>query len=573
MPPAASRELKYQVTLTADTKPAEQSLARVAAATERVTKTTAAALQELARFQQISAGGGGMAGGAYVPAAASSASEAEKAAKAAKSPDKDGLSLAAMAVKAAFVVQSVANVMDAFGNLGNSMMGARDKLLGFVGSVPLIGDALSSITANMLNFVERLETDGAFDRKGIGGLTLDTMRYGVSRTIAKGRAGEYENLGNVGKYDRQANELRQMPYLAARYGLGRDNDFRLQDIGARDESLIDRARRSEVAVRQANAIRYAPDRWTGGALGRLFGIQKTPGRFDEDDGYDATIRGAHASRIGVQEGRNAAADQLQVTERMRDEQELKMWAAQRRSDKSASEAEKASAAARGDDGIFSAIKSTISEQGLKLTMATAEKDRAEYLKEAARLEQIVQKSKEEQLQLTQAESALRKANVAISQAELQVAQQKRAELKGDLSQFGQMDAGRQEALRQAALRSKEVGYQELTPEEKALLAGSGLTAKYAAERAQKSAEESPQARDILAAVGRQDMKAFDAKVAEIQTTVKAKLQIDAEELKAELQEQLTNGLSEVFRQAVDTVFRVRIREIDLKMQAATQSRK
>lgn len=575
-----ARELRYTVKLVPDTGPVEQALQRLG---QQADQTAAKAKQVGAAvagfgspvhnaqgqfvgvtnpngsFSPAAYGGGGGAGGGGGDAGGG------------------GLGLVGKLAMTAAAVQTVANLVDATTKLGNEAMTAREKLLGFAGAIPVIGGALESILGNTLSLVEQAQVDGWFDRRGAGGMTVEALRKtfvterGVGRmgafgapmasimSMAEMDPADYPDLAKLGDWREMQKRLREAPFDQARRSARFRRDARLDDLTAADQFLGDRGAFGVDAVREMNALRFAPARISG-----LPAFMQPGGRFDDSDSYDAVIRAAYQNRVGARESFRLADSQLGQTqgqlsgmgERLEFLRGRSEWSAQ------VAAAEKAKA-----DG------SATHHARLQDTLVKAEADRAAYAQEAERYEQLIAKAKEQQLAAVQAESALRKANVGIAQAELQVVEAKIQKQKGGLEQFGMYDPAKQRAALEAMTRARDGGFESLTPEQKALLAGTGLTADFAAKRSRESVADADVTKALLAQLGDQDLKTLEGERERLRKKIKVDLEVDAEQLKKEVEDKVIGGLGDALRQAIGEAFRVVIRDIDLKQIQSNVSKK
>jgi len=523
-PPAQQRELRYNVVLAADTRPAEQAFQRVAQNVDQIAK----------KAQQLAAGGGQVGGWPQPPAyytipappgQPGGGGDGGGGGGKGKGKDDDKLGTAAMLAKVAFWTQAVGNLATAVGGLSNEATGARQKVLDLAGSVPFIGNAVESILAGAFDLIERVRTDAN---------------------------------GGYGSYDARQKRIRDLPFDAAREAATFQRDAARSDLRAADEVTMENARLGVFAAADTNRLRFAPDDTRlnpNRGLGTLFGgVSFGEGRFDSNKEYDAIIRQARIGVIGARQGRDSAQGAVNATARQLQEQEGKYALAQERSENAMVKARAAADKASGDP----------TRQGeLQEALLTADKERTAAAREAARLEEQIKRSKEQQLQLARSEQELRKANIGVSQAELQVVNAKLAKAEGGAEQFGAFDPAKQQAVLRAVQQAKGEGFEGLSPEQKQLLLGTSATGDFARGLA-KQAGDNDVYRQVQAEVGDQDIKTLKGEKERLQAKINADIEIDADKLKAEVGKKLTEGIGQVLEEAIDKGFRLKLQEIELK---------
>ncbi len=149
----------------------------------------------------------------------------------------------------------------------------------------------------------------------------------------------------------------------------------------------------------------------------------------------------------------------------------------------------------------------------------------------------------------QAESAARKANLALQREELNMLKQRYADARGQAAAFGSLsDVEREEALR-VAQRAKQAGYGSLTPEEKAVLQQSGL-GTWLQDEAVKSAQNDPRFKE------RQGLFNLDAdlgKLAQQAVTVNANITASVQIDEDKLAQRLGEILQKAFEGLIKTI--------------------
>jgi hypothetical protein len=523
-PPPQQRELRYNVTLVTDPRQAIQGMQQVGQSVDAVGQRAKAAQQEIQRAQAMGAayGAGQVYGAADAKRDLKNADAIGKAlgvggGDTAGGGDKalagGGVGVVGKLFAAAAALQTVGNLTDAIAKMGDSATGAREKVLGFASAVPVVGDAIASIMRNTFDLVERVRTD---------------------------------IKGGAGTYDKQRERIARLPFEAAENAANFGGFARLSDIDAADETAMEKARLGVFQARDLNALRFGDPNLTGSE--KQFDAARRAAQ--------STVIGVRGQRDDIQAGINASAGQIGVQERRRDD-------AQYRSENDRINLLRVSDRVGGDP---------TREGELIKAKLEAEKSLAESRREQQRLEQLITRNKEQQLALTQAESQLRKANLGVAQAELQIVNQKIDKAKASASQFADMDPAKQQAVLRAVDRAKEMGYKELSPEQKALLRGTTATAEFANKLAEK-AGGGPVLDEIFKGVGDQDQRTLKAERERLEGSIKLGVEIDATSLRNEVEKVLKSGIGQVLKDAVGEALRLTLNDIYIKEASQRVSKK
>lgn len=155
------------------------------------------------------------------------------------------------------------------------------------------------------------------------------------------------------------------------------------------------------------------------------------------------------------------------------------------------------------------------------------------------------RSKEALVAAEQKRLDIARAQADVTRAQLDLVKGEEDRVRSSATQFGLMDVTQQQALVDAAQRLKGGGLGSLSPEQVALLQGSGLTSPGLATAAEGAAQSNPLFQQLLAITGNRDLKTIITDKVKLQQEVSVKVEVDEERLQAAMK----RILEEYFRKA------------------------
>lgn len=527
---SANREVRYKVTVTADTQQANQQLQQLASTANQ---TSTATQQASAALNQMRQGGGavGMAqmggGQQFNPYQAYLASYNQYLSKfpgaqpiiqpgAGGAKGGGGMEWAAGLTKFTAAVAGVTaglslleNAMRTVSDFGLQSVSARNKYTAGLSRIPLIGGVLADSGNLMFDVFEQYD-----DRTG--------------------------GYGGLGRYNAARDRIANAPFDIARSQI-----YAQQDATNRQAELDRRVALGDVygqrvASKEAASIMFAP------ASG--------PFRFDAEDGYDQTIRRAQMDRARAGAGLMGAQNAVGIYG-------TEQGITRRQFEGSQFGFQRSMADVRFN--LFDVQNNPTNKVRAADSAADAQKQLAQYTADLQRYQEAVNRAKESSLRLAQQEYELAQKTVGVRQAELDVVNAKRERLKGYMVEYGVMEPLDREALISATQRAKGGGFESLSPEEKRLLLGSGITGDFARDEVRKQVAGDDSFTQLLKLVGLEDMKTLERQRLKLQGEIEFAVKVNADQFYDAIKAAFDKFDPELKR-VIGEATRVKIAEQDIK---------
>jgi hypothetical protein len=430
---------------------------------------------------------------------------------------------------------------------------ARTKVTTLAEAVPFVGGVLSSTYDFGFDLQERFGEAG-----GVGYGRRGQMTAEGRAMVQRGRD-RYGSLGASLGYFAAANDayMADMDRLRTHpFDMARD---RAEAAGGRRLREFDAATASTEYGVAARADAAGP---LAGLLfrGRYGGRQQ----FDSQEEYDAQIRGAERARV------MAAAARAQAG-RERVDAQTETILARRGVDRGAydaatSEAERLRAAAGSNPSV---------NRELLTAVANAEQQGARYQEQLARYQEALNREKQKTVELSEREYDLARRSLDVQQARLSVAESKLKQYDGFAEGYFGMDGGQRQGLLDAVREANSRELRDLSPEQRQILAGSGITADFFRKKAREDVFFNNDTRDqfneLLRLTGQKTRDELLDERKGLQAEVEVKFKANEEQLARSLREAFKN-LDPELRKLVEEVTRVEIQKAKLGAIAAGTQR-
>lgn len=516
--PVARKQLELSMKVTADTKAAS---ATMQALTRDAEKAGAA-------VKSLSAGGGA----AGVSPAGNSGGLAGAIGSAAN--------LLAVPAMLTGIAATAANMTRAFQALGNEFLTTEEKVLGFAKSLPVVGNSLASLIANVSEAFDRIADPETARR-------VDRMRY--TNSIEMGRAGARtgHDMGEASlkreaataQYRLQA--IRENPMLASQMALltggvgGVSGAFLGAGVDAIDPRITQSLEAVQAAKRDVRAASLA----------------------------------ASASDKDVEDFRGGARAANRALALARQEGDRQLDAARGLGDPRTSAYDKVR---HGGGNKFHAAAAFVmpsltgtGEEGTTLKLAEASMN-VERAKNAALLanqefEAKITANKQNQLALAQKQYELAKAETGVLRTKYQIIKEQEQQVRGGTQQLGLMSASDRQGVLASLKRFQELGREGITQDELGILTSSDLTREFVGKRAGNDLKDDPTLKQILDIVGKKNADQLAEEAKKIKSELDLKVQLDEEQfakVTAEAMKKL--NLKDLLGEIVKAQFDIKFRE-------------
>lgn len=177
----------------------------------------------------------------------------------------------------------------------------------------------------------------------------------------------------------------------------------------------------------------------------------------------------------------------------------------------------------------------------------------------ANFEQQLNEARQRSVDLARADYELAKARTGEMRAQVAVLAEQEAKARAADRSFGAMMPHEQDLLLQDVRQFKEVGFQALTPEQKARLLGNAVTGDFFGREAEQLGEGSDVLKEIRRLLGLQDAKTLQDARVKLESDVRVKVEVDEQKL------------TEAMDKALKT-FDERLKDIIVKRAALAEAR-
>lgn len=162
---------------------------------------------------------------------------------------------------------------------------------------------------------------------------------------------------------------------------------------------------------------------------------------------------------------------------------------------------------------------------------------------------------------------LRRAEVDLGKVRLSQVDQELAKRDSANTEFGMQGPAERQAVYEALKRSKSLGFDGVSAEDRSLLAGSSATADYAREQAKKAGERDAVGQAIIAELGGRPREALEAERRTLETTVKFQPDVNEAEFKKGMKEAVDSVFGDYERWTKE-LLESRVRGLEIQMAAA-----
>lgn len=529
----AQREVRYKITVTADTAQANQQLQQLGQSAAQAASASQRAGQAL---QQMRQGGTAvppspwqMPAGQYHPLPYMSYQPPPQPGAAPRSGgdmfgglmgmQQNLIAFGAALGSVTAVVQSFQGVLNSVTTLMSTRATAREKVLSGADVLPFgAGEALKGPANFALGLHEVYGSASTYQR----------------RAFNSGRTAQIADALTVGRYDWVRSATGYVaPWLAGLIGAH-------QEYAAEKDWMADAPYRTELARigAEGNAslrafglssdadlmqARYRRDAGVS-AAGLMF-----PGRtrFDTDDNYDAMIR---RSVMGAEQQRHARVGAM-YTANIADQEAYRLQVMTGRLADPYQQGFTALMALKGR----AKTDPTVSDQLGPAAQRSGEQ-LVDYRRQLVQYQEQLNKAMAAGNALAQQEYELGKRQVGIYQAQLDVVNAKRQKLEGGMLGYAAMDPVSRENLRLGVREAQRSGFDGLPPELKSMLLGNGITGEFANKEALKAVRGDAGLAELMKLLNLEDMKTLDAQRLKLQGEVEVKLKFNEEVLLRQMEE-------------------------------------
>ena len=462
-------------------------------------------------------------------------------------------------------------VLDVVNTSQLQSLNAREKVTGAIGVIPFVGKPIADTADTWFTLQEQFGFD-----KGRG--------YGA-KSAAKGYDQKYmdamrrKSIAETGKDNTTIFD----PWLAQTFGAmdayAEDRDYlrtlgpRMDESAARDagrtrlDNFDDSAltQRLHVESRQREAADLRPllvpaigDYWVGktGPMGRT--------RFDQKDEYDAPIRVASRAAASAREAKSTA-----FTERnwsMTDAAQAKKEVNRTGYDSAMAEAQRLDAEAKTNPSIKTEATAAY---------ARAQEKAQEYAQQLTRYQEALNTARQKTVQLAEAEYRLGQQTLAVSQAKLDVTNSKLKGIDGYAESYALMDGAKRQGLGDAVKDLNTRGFDALSPEQREVLGGSGITGDYFRKKARESvfsnADTDKQLNQLLTDTGQQTRDELIGERKKLQAQIELQFVANADQLAAVMRTAFEK-LDPELRKMIDEQVKVQVNATKLQQFQAAASK-
>lgn len=570
------RELRYKITVTADAAQANQQLVQLGQSAQHA----ATAAQRAGQAVQQTQAGASPYGqvwapqythqNPYLPQQYKPPAAPAAAPRAGFDPlggimgmQQNLLAFGAALASVTAVVQSAARALQYLDVAASSHSTARERFVGGVSALPVVGGVFGGVTDLSLGLFERFGSDGVYNRRAYSsGRTQQVQeRLGGSwmgRNLpAWATAGTGELVAAQLEYAADQDYMRDAPYRTALDRSTFAYDMDKKDRARAMADTMGEARIGRFGRVMDIGLMHAPDH---DPAGRYAGGR---GRFDREDAFDAGIRGAVRARERQRYAVDAASGlSLSAMGAVKAGEGMTRW----------SEPGYRKAVGEAADLYTRSLTDPRVGESVGVAAQRAQEALAAHKERLLQYQQALNQAQERSVALAQQEYELGQRRVGVLQSELQVVEAKRERLKGYAVGYAGMDPVSRGDLMLGVQKAKANGFDSLPPEMKQMLLGNGITGQFATDLAAKSVSGDEGFAALLKAVGLQDQSTLDAERLKLRGQIEVDLQLNEDEYLKRLEAAFSKfapRLNEVMGKLLD----VKLNEAKLQMfQGSAQKR-
>ena len=557
------RELVYRVRVVADTSQANQAFQQMG----RTAQGAAAHYQQGGGAGgastmmympgvgyvpgQILPPGGGGAGGAATAGGGGAANQLASL----------GLFAARLGTAVAFVTESLdkfQKVLDAVTLQGRETVNAQQKMEAWFNTIPVVGPQLGQIASYGAGLQERFGFNNGFGyaaRAASSGRTQQAQHRMIQEgynPLFAGVAGEF--MGAQREFELAQDRIYNTPFEMAR-------DQARFESRRRGDSLRDQyVSTSSAAAFQADTA-VAESRLL--FKGRFFGRTE----FDSKDEFDSQIRAAERARLAASGGVGLARDELGRAARSREEAAAEASGGRAAYDAAQRRVAELSERAKSDPTIQGALTEAI---------AAAQQEEAKYAEQLSRYQKALNDEKGKAVDLAQQEYELSQRSLAVEQAKLSVVEQKLKQNDGYATSFAFMSGGQRQGLIDAARTLQEGDFDSLSPRQRELLAGSGITSDFLNKKARDFANSDNATRDQLDELVKLTGQQTRRELLDERNKLQAQIELEFVANPQKLAEALRNAFKSVdpeLKKLIEESLRLEMNKIKTQQAAAGQQKK
>jgi len=226
------------------------------------------------------------------------------------------------------------------------------------------------------------------------------------------------------------------------------------------------------------------------------------------------------------------------------------------------------AAQRKVDEYAEVAKTDITmQQKLKVALEGAEIESAKYAEQLAEYQKALNAQKEKTVSLAQAEYELNQKTLAVQQARLSVTEAKLKQNDGYTESFAFLNGGQRQGLVDSVRQLNDKDFGSLSPRQRELLAGSGITSDYLKQKARDYTNADPEARgqlnELVKATGQQTRAELLEQKKKLEAEIELKFKANPEELAAAIR-QAFKLVDPELRKLIDEAVRLNQADINRK---------
>lgn len=397
---------------------------------------------------------------------------------------------------------------------------ARAKMESWFNAVPVVGPAVGKAASFSLGLFERYGRnggDGYGARADATGSTRRMQEHLVSRGWWEPLAAVVGEFGGAEWEASQAEDrVARSPFDMARAAAGAQARRRREELDAGYLSMTEAAGSRSVTAKEEARLLFP-----GRTRGRT--------RFDDNEAFDQAIRQAERAKVNAGGAASAAEDEAFRARMAREDAQGEVN--RKPFDRAQAEVDRLSEKAKGDP----IIQNLLTE-----AMKKAEQEQAKYAEQLARYQEALNREKEKSVALAQAEYELNQKSLAVQQARLSVVEQKLKQNDGFAEGYALMNGSQRQGLADAARDLNERDFDSLSPRQRELLAGSGITAEFFRKKSREFVNGDPELRggldELLRLTGQQTRQELTQERNKLQAQVELEFAANPEKLAAALKQ-------------------------------------
>lgn len=434
-----------------------------------------------------------------------------------------GLFAARLGIAVGFVTQAMEKfrgVMDAVNLQGRETVNAQAKMEKWFEAVPVVGQPVGQFMSYGASLQQRWGVNNGFGygaRAAASGRTLKVQNrlrdeFGVPE-LAAGVMGEF--VAAEQEYTEAQDRAFMAPFDTARESATREAAARRRAIDDQYTAASESAGFRADEAREQSRL--------------LFPGRGSRRRFDSDDQYDAVLRSAERGRVSAATTAGMAREE-QFRARMERQDAAAGVTGRAAFDAAQRQVELLKERAKTDP--------TIQAGDIAMASAEAEKASARYAEQLADYQKALNKEKEKSVGLAQAEYELAQKSLATEQAKLSVVEAKLKQNDGYAESFAMLNGGQRQGLIDSVKQLNDGDFGSLSPRQRELLAGSGITADFFRKKAREYTLADPEARGQLDDLARLTGQQTRRELTEERNKLQAKIELQFTSNPEQLADQL-----------------------------------